>query len=465
MRRSYDLLVLGAGPAGLAAAWRAARRGFSVGVIERTDHVGGIAASFDVAGIRVDQGSQRLQPTTPPHVLADLRDLLGNDLQTRMRNGRLRIGSRWVDLPMRPANLLRTLPTGLAASMTLDATTRTFRRGRPETYADEMRLHFGDAAYDAVYGPLAEKLWGRPGEAISVEQARVRANIGGVAGLAGRAIHRRDAKRYGRSYLYPRRGFGQLSDALAEAAVKEGATIAFDSEVSQVQVFEDRLIVTTQDGDHVEGKLAFSTLPLPMLARIARPAPSLAQLESAGRLRFRAVVLVYLEHEGGRWTPYDAHHLPSRVTPIARLSEPTNYRDNPDDPVDRSVVCAEIPCSMADDVWGMSDEALADLVEEGLAQSGLPRVRRGVVATRRLANAYPVYALGFEDQLAGIDRWARDLRRVVTLGRHGIFAQANTEHALVMAYDAIAAMRPDASFDRYAWTAARERFRTHVVRD
>ncbi len=465
MRRSFDLLVLGAGPAGLAAAWRAARRGFSVGVLERTDHVGGMAASFDVAGIRVDQGSQRLQPTTPPHVLADLRDLLGDDLQTRMRNGRLRIGSHWVELPMRPANLVRDLPTGLAASMVKDSATRSLRRGRAETYAEDMRNHFGSAAYDAVYGPLAEKLWGLPGEAISAEQARVRANIGGLTSLAGRAIHRRDAKRYGRSFLYPRRGFGQLSEALAGAAVKEGATIAFDSEVARVQVFEDHLIVTTQDGDTFEGSLAFSTLPLPMLARMARPAPSLAQLESAGRLRFRSLVLVYLEHLGGRWTPYDAHHLPSRVTPVFRLSEPTNYRSNPDDPVDRSVVCAEIPCTMTDDVWGMSDEALADLVEEGLAQSGLPRVLRGVVATRRVANAYPVYALGFEDQLEGIDRWARDLRRVVTLGRHGIFAQANTEHALVMAYDAIEAMRPDASIDRYAWTAARERFRTHVVRD
>jgi len=68
-----DLVVLGAGPAGLAAAWRAARKGLSVIVLERGDSVGGMAASFDVAGFRVDFGSHRLHPAIPPHLLTDLR--------------------------------------------------------------------------------------------------------------------------------------------------------------------------------------------------------------------------------------------------------------------------------------------------------------------------------------------------------------------------------------------------------
>ena len=86
---SADLTVLGAGPAGLAAAWRAARRGLSVTVLEREAGVGGMAASFDVAGVRVDHGSHRLHPAISPPLLAALRGLLGADLQTRPRHGRL----------------------------------------------------------------------------------------------------------------------------------------------------------------------------------------------------------------------------------------------------------------------------------------------------------------------------------------------------------------------------------------
>lgn len=80
---SADLLVLGAGPAGLAAAWRAAKAGRSVVVLEASPRIGGMAASLDVAGFRVDVGSHRLHPATPPHLLADLRSLIGRDLQQR----------------------------------------------------------------------------------------------------------------------------------------------------------------------------------------------------------------------------------------------------------------------------------------------------------------------------------------------------------------------------------------------
>ncbi|HET9900593.1 MAG TPA: FAD-dependent oxidoreductase, partial [Actinomycetes bacterium] len=96
---SFDLVVLGAGVSGLAAAWKATQRGMSVAVVERDDEVGGAAASFDIAGVRVDQGSHRLYPTTPQRILSDVQELLGDDLQLRRRNGRLRIAGTWVDFP------------------------------------------------------------------------------------------------------------------------------------------------------------------------------------------------------------------------------------------------------------------------------------------------------------------------------------------------------------------------------
>src|ERR1700712_1088021 len=107
-----DIVVLGGGPAGLAAAGKAAATGRSVLLLERGPAVGGMAASFEVAGVRVDAGSHRLHPASPPAVLDLLRELLGDDLQTRPRNGRLRLYGRWVGFPLRPAELVRTLPPG-----------------------------------------------------------------------------------------------------------------------------------------------------------------------------------------------------------------------------------------------------------------------------------------------------------------------------------------------------------------
>ncbi|HEX6328284.1 MAG TPA: FAD-dependent oxidoreductase [Jiangellaceae bacterium] len=465
MSGSHDLIVLGAGPAGLAAAWRAAQRGLKVTVLERAERVGGLAASFEVAGMRVDHGSQRLHPSTPPGLLADLHGLLGDDLQLRPRRGRLRVADRWVGFPLRASELARRLPRPMLARIAAESATASLRRPTGDSYAAVLQAGLGRTLYEELYGPYALKLWGLAGERISGEQARRRVSANTPWKVAARMVRHRPDDGRGEMFYYPRRGFGQIVEALAEAATAAGAQIRLEAEVDSVRVIEDEVVVTTQDGDVVAGGHAFSTLPLPQLARICRPAPSLSDMESAARLRYRAMLLVYVVHDGGRWTPYDAHSIPGLETPITRISEPANYRDSAADPRDRSVLCAEIPCSMTDELWGMDDESLGDVVDEALALTGLPKVNRITVETKRLGQVYPIYRVGFEEHLGAIDHWSRMLRRVVSFGRQGLFVHDNAHHAMQMGYDAVDALRDDGRFDRYAWTAARERFTQHIVED
>jgi protoporphyrinogen oxidase len=453
-----DVVVLGGGPAGLAAAWRAARAGRSVLLLERAPAVGGMAASFEVAGVRVDTGSHRLHPATPAPVLSLLRDLLGDDLQTRPRNGRLHVYDRWVGFPLRPTELARTLPPKAVLRIGRDAATRPFSRADPASYASLLVSTLGPELYNALYGPYAEKLWGLPGRDIDAEQARRRVSTGGVWGIA-RKLVRRDRSGQGQVFFYPRRGFGQIVDVLAEAAVAAGAGIETDAELTSVEPGPDGVEVSTADGRTVRAGHVFSTVPLPVLARLAGgPVPPTG-------LAFRAMVLVYLVHESGRWTGYDAHYLPGPQTRVTRLSEPANYRVSRDDPADRSVLCAEIPCALGDPVWTSTPDDLAELVRDGLRASGLPGVRLGGVEVRRLPHVYPIYEIGYADRLQPLDEWVDGLDRVTTFGRLGLFAHDNTHHAMAEALDAVAALRPDGTRDPGLWAAARARFAAHVVED
>ena len=453
-----DVVVLGGGPAGLAAAWRAARAGRSVLLLERAPAVGGMAASFEVAGVRVDTGSHRLHPATPAPVLSLLRELLGDDLQTRPRNGRLQVYDRWVGFPLRPAELARTLPPRAVLRIGRDAATRPFTRPDPVSYASLLVSTLGPELYNALYGPYAEKLWGLPGRDIDAEQARRRVGTGGVWGIA-RKLVRRDRSGQGQVFFYPRRGFGQIVDVLAEAAAAAGATVETRTEVTAVEPESDGVQVSTADGRTVRAGHVFSTVPLPVLARLAgAPVPPTG-------LAFRAMVLVYLVHESGRWTGYDAHYLPGPQTRVTRLSEPANYRISRDDPADRSVLCAEIPCALGDPVWTSGPDDLAELVRDGLRASRLPGVRLGGVEVRRLPHVYPVYEIGYADRLRPLDEWVDGLDRVTTFGRLGLFAHDNTHHAMAEALDAVAALRPDGTRDPGLWAAARARFATHVVED
>ncbi len=465
MTSGADLAVLGAGPAGLAAAWRAARAGQSVILLERAGAVGGMAASVTVDGVRVDHGSHRLHPSIAPHLLADLRGLLGDDLQLRHRHGRLRVAGHWLGFPLRPGELARMLPPSMIAKVAGEAVTAPLRRGEPRSYADVLRSGLGPTLYEALYAPYAIKLWGLPGEQIDVEQARVRVTADTPAKIAARILRGSRGSGQGKVFHYPRRGFGQIVEALADAASDCGASLQLGTEVTGVEVGDGGIMLRTGTGETITAGRLFSTIPLPVLARITTPAPPSAAVESAGELEFRSMLLVYVTHDGPRpWTEFDAHYLPQPVTPITRISEPANYRDSADDPTDRTVLCAEIPCTAGDALWAASDDQLCGVVTDTVGTLGLPALRPAGVRVRRLRHVYPVYRTGYQRHLHGIDTWAGQLPRVTTFGRLGLFAHDNTHHALVMGYDAAAALHGE-SFDGAAWSAARQRFASHVVED
>jgi protoporphyrinogen oxidase len=445
------------------AAWRAARAGHEVTVVERSSRVGGLAASHSVAGVRVDLGSHRLHPSTPPAILAALRSLLGDDLQERPRNGRVRLGDRWIAFPLRATDLVTRTPPAFAAGALRDAVLAPTRHPRADTFAEVVRAGLGPTVADAFYGPYVRKIWGVDPTELSGELARRRVSAGGPAAIARRVVRARRPE--GRTFLYPRRGFGQLAERIADAAVGAGATIRCDTDVEHVRLRPDGATVRLAGGEAIDADRVWSTAPLPELATRTDPPPDPEVLDAARRLTHRAVVLAYLVLDRPRWTEFDAHYFPEEHVPMARLSEPRNYRDSAEDPSDRTVLCAELPCDVGDATWEATGAELGERVASALARLELPPVAPVHTEVVRLPRVYPVYRPGFEWDLSALDLWAADQPALLTFGRQGLFVPDNSHHALEMGWAAADALNRDGSFDQAAWTAARTRFRSFIVED
>ena len=453
--------MLGAGPAGLGAAYRAAAAGHRVTLLERAAFVGGAAASREVAGVRVDLGSHRLHPSIEPRILAELRRLLGDDLQVRPRHGRIRLGGRWIAFPLRPLDLLRRLPPGMAAGALRDAALGPLRRPKADTFSEVLLAALGPTLCERFYFPYARKIWGVDPAELAGEQARRRVGARSPGRMVARAMGR--GARGKRSFLYPRRGYGQIWEALADAGVRAGVDLVLGSAATTLALSPDGAVAGLSDGRTISARRVWSTIPLPALARMASP-PAPPDALAAGALRFRAMTLAYLVVDQPRYTEFDAHYLPAGATPVTRVSEPKNYRDG-DDPAGHTVLCAEIPCDAGDEIWRAGADEVGRLVADGLAEAGLPRPRPAEVEVRRLENAYPILRAGFEGPLAALDRWAADQPSLLTLGRQGLFVHDNAHHALAMAWAAADCLGRDGSFDALGWAAARERFAAHVVED
>ncbi len=348
-----SITIVGGGPCGLAAALALARRGVAVDLVERSERLGGMAASIDVGGIRVDLGSHRLHPARSDRVGALLDDLLGDDLQVRPRNGRLRLHDRWLHFPLRFGELLTALPRRAAAAAAFDLV-GTMLPGRSTataaSYADVVRRGLGPSALSTFHGPMAEKLWGVPPEQLSAELAHKRVSVRSPLALL-RTLAKGDDERV---FLSPRRGYGQIVDSLADAAVAAGATIRTGVGVERVVADETAPTVRLDDGTELRPSRVLWTAPPDALLRAVDPATA------PDGVPHRALVLVFLVVPETRYLDVDAHYVPDLDVAFSRLSEPRNYRDG-DDPDDRTVLCAEVPCTVGDEIWVADDAALGDL--------------------------------------------------------------------------------------------------------
>ena len=461
-----EIVVVGAGPAGLMAALHSAQAGYRCTLLEAGETVGGMAGSFEIAGQRVDYGSHRLHPATPERFLDLFQSLLGSDLQIRPRHGRIRLDGRWLAFPLRAGDMARNLPVSFSVHAALDAVTSPLRRRRMAgslSFEDEVARRLGPAVAREFYVPYARKLYGVEAGLLDRELAMRRVSASGAGDVLGRVV--RATRPRGRRFLYPRAGYGQLSEALARAAVDAGVELRMRAAVCRVEAAGGGVAVC-HDGGRIPADVVLSTIAVPALVRALEPAPPAEVQQALARCRSRAVVLAYLVVGRDHFTPFDAHYFPGPETRIARLSEPKNYRDG-DDPPGQTVLCAEIPCWPGDELWRASGDSIGEMVAGDLERIGLGVPEPWRVEVRRLPSVYPVYETATAEARATVDSWLRSLvaERVVSLGRHGLGVLDNLHHMLAMGEAAASSVRPSGDVDAAAWSRSLDGFAEHVVED
>lgn len=131
-----DVVIVGAGLAGLACATRLGSSGLELRVLEASDRVGGRVRTDPARGFLLDRGFQVLLTAYPE--AGRILDLDGLDLRSFLPGARVRVGDRFVrvgDPLRRPRDLWSTLraPVGTTADkLRLLRLRATLSRGSPE---------------------------------------------------------------------------------------------------------------------------------------------------------------------------------------------------------------------------------------------------------------------------------------------------------------------------------------------
>jgi protoporphyrinogen oxidase len=458
LRRGDHVVVCGAGPAGLTAAYILAQDGYRVTVLEADDMVGGISRTAQYKDFRFDIGGHRFFTKYAP-VQALWEEILGEEFLEVPRLSRIYYDGKYFDYPLKAFNALRGLGPVNAVRIVASYLEAHFRPSPVEENLEQwVTNRFGQRLYEIFFKTYTEKVWGIPCTEIRAEWAAQR--IQGLslarAILAATPLTRRgpQIKTLINSFRYPRLGPGQMWERCRDRVREMGGEVLMEHRVTSLELSQGRIRAVrahTPDGERrFEADHVISTMPLRALVRSLTPAPAAEALAAAGGLRYRDFLVVALVLDRERLFPDNWVYVHTPGVQVGRIQNFNNWSAAMVPVPGRTCLGLEYFCFEGDGMWTMDDAALIELATRELATLGLApgaQVEDGAVV--RMPKAYPIYDAEYREHLSGVRSCIDPISNLHTVGRNGMHKYNNQDHSMLTAMFAVENMK-GASHDVWA---------------
>ncbi|MBN2490318.1 MAG: NAD(P)/FAD-dependent oxidoreductase [Planctomycetes bacterium] len=431
-----SVAILGAGPAGLAAAHELTRKGVRTLLVERNRQEGGIARTevyrdfcFDLGGHRFFTKIDRIQRLW--------EELLGGDLISVARLSRIYFRGRFFNYPLSPLNTVLNLGPIESARILLSYLRVKLRPSREEkTFEQWVSNRFGRRLYEVFFKTYTEKVWGIPCSEIQADWAAQRIQgLSLVAAVANAVFGRRGAKSLIDRFDYPVRGPGMMCRRLREAIEAGGGEFRFATEVAGLEHRGGRVrSVFLKRGPEREAVAVdhlISTIPLHRLVELLVPPAPPDVLQAARRLTYRAFMMVGLIVHRRHLFDDQWIYIHSPEVQVGRIQNFKNWSAAMVPDPERTGIGMEYFCSEGDALWSLPDPEIRALAIRELAQLGLAdpdAVEDGFVI--RQPSAYPIYDEGYRERVERLRKFLGGLANVEPAGRAGLHRYNNMDHSM-----------------------------------
>jgi len=496
MNINNTVIIIGAGPAGLTAAYKLLKETeYKPVILEESGEIGGISRTVFYNGNRMDIGGHRffskddsvmdfwkeLMPIQGSPAKDDA--LLGREkplaeggpdpekedrvMLVRDRVSRIYFLKKFFDYPVTlSAQTLKNM--GFANTMRVGfGYVKSCVFKRPEDSLENFYINrFGRPLYEMFFEDYTTKLWGISPKEISADWGAQR-----VKGLSlSKAIMsflkkpfegKKDVQQKNvetsliEQFIYPKKGPGQLWEALAEEVIKLGGEIRLDSRVCGINISEGRIdsVIAEEKGEKIEykGKYYISSMPVKELVEgmVGMDVPEDA-LHIAKNLPYRDFITVgvlvnklKIKNMTDKKTVSDIVpdcwiYIQERDVKMGRLQIFNNWSpymvENNRDTVWMGL---EYFCNEGDEMWNMSDGEFTDFAVEELAHIGIID-KEDVLDTKRIRvkKAYPAY-FGVYKDFDKLREYLDSFANLYCIGRNGQHRYNNMDHSMLTAFEAV----------------------------
>jgi protoporphyrinogen oxidase len=430
------IAVIGAGPAGMTAAYELSKRFPDVEVYEASSSVGGLAKSIRLWDQTVDIGPHRFF-SSDRRVNELWLEVVGKDYAMVDRLTRIYYKNKFFHYPLKPFDALKNLGLWEASRCMLSFFAEKIKPTKGDnSFQSWVTSRFGKRLFLIFFKTYTEKLWGIKSSELDADFAAQRikklslweAVKNGVLGGRGNKH-----KTLVDQFAYPIGGTGMVYERMAEAIRKKGGKILLNTPVKRVLSENGRVTgLETEAGAITHYDYVISSMPMTLLVSRLPGVPA-DILARSNKLRFRNTILVYLHVEATDVFPdnwiyvHNADMLSGRITNF-RNWVPQLYGKSTG-----SIMALEYWCYDEDDIWTWPEEKLVALGRKELESTGL--VPAGQISDGkiyRIPRCYPVYDNGYKENLKPVENYLSSIQNLLVIGRYGAFKYNNQDHSILM---------------------------------
>ncbi len=446
----YNILIIGAGPAGLAAAMELYEADKDFLVIEKSNKVGGLAKTYVIKEgdleFRTDNGPHRFFSKNE-YLYGFISNLLQERWITVKRQTRQFINGQYFDYPINALQVVKNLgPLFIFRSFFnyLVAWVGYSILKKPiNNFYDYAVDNFGKTL--ALFNIInyTEKVWGVSAKELHIDWAKQRISGLNLFSLAKNTIKKLIFKSYNQTpktlverFFYPELGSGLIYETIKEKIEKAGYKVLLNSYPTKISHEGNRI---TKVRTNINNNIAdiyldylIESIPVVEFLGLLDPLPPAEILKAASKLRYRSQVYLFVTLDKNKITDDQWIYFPDKSIPFARISEMKNFSGKMS-PSDKTSLFIEFFCDENDDIYGMDKAQLFEL--------SLPYFEKYRFFNRndvrnvyhfRGSKDYPIYDIQYKDNLEIIGNYLDKFENLYYIGRPGRFKYTNQDHSLEM---------------------------------
>lgn len=434
------IAIIGAGPAGLTAAYKLSKEIDSkiacIDVYESGPHVGGLSKSIKLWNQTVDIGPHRFFSNDTRvnqlwlEVVKDQYDMVN-------RLTRIYYKNKFYHYPLKALNALKNLGPLEAFRCIFSYLGQKFRRkSSVDSFEEWVSRQFGKRLFRHFFKAYTEKLWGITCSELDVDFAAQRIKKLSLAAAIINSLNLGNKKKHKTlvdEFAYSKKGTGWVYEEMASMAESNGAKICLSTEVQRVIVSQGKVSgIELLDGTIVNYDVVISTMPLSVMAIQIENLPQRIT-ENIKKLRYRNTIMVYLNVLSDKLFPDQWIYVHDARLQTGRICNFRNWLPGLYMGEKSSILAMEYWCFEEDDLWMSDDVALIDLAMNEIRTTGLigeSEILNGHV--ERIGRSYPVYFKGYKEILEPVQEFLDTISGLIPIGRYGSYKYNNQDHSILM---------------------------------